>query len=116
METSTFSLGCQYLVKQNKPDIFFKNDNMHYAYVLCSVVRISADQTGGVHTFTQPVTGFMYTVVGIGKAVDYFSVHSSTGVVTISKPLTEDDSNFYSLKVRWHHGKVAWPSLSNSNG
>ena len=62
------------------------------------VDRISAAQTGEIYTFRQ-LSAAVWRVQGIGKAPDYFSVDSSSGAVSIRRPLTEDNSLFYSLQV-----------------
>ena len=73
---------------------------MHTPEFLYLVVgRISAGQTGGIYTLNQPVSGITWRVLGIGKAPNYFSVDSTSGIVRVTRPLTDDNSEFYSLQV-----------------
>lgn len=67
--------------------------------MLLMCCSVDVDQTGGVFTLTQPVPGISWRLIGIGNAPEYFTVESNTGIVRIKKPLAEDNSENYALKV-----------------
>ena len=68
----------------------------------CVICRVRVEQTGGIFTLTQPVPGVTWRLLGIGNAPEYFTVESNTGIVRIKKPLSEDTSENYYLRVRYY--------------
>ena len=72
----------------------------------CVTCRVRVEQTGGIFTLTQPVPGVTWRLLGIGNAPEYFTVESNTGIVRIKKPLSEDTSENYYLRVRYYIAPV----------
>ena len=77
-----------------------------YTTCTCVIFRVRVEQTGGIFTLTQPVPGVTWRLLGIGNAPEYFTVQSNTGIVRIKKPLSEDTSENYYLRVRYYIAPV----------
>jgi len=75
--------------------------NHKWASIQDAFFSFSVDDNmdGGIYTIRQPVSDVRYRVLGIGRATEFFTVDATTGIVRIQKPLNEDSTGIYYLKV-----------------